>query len=103
MFVCLQPSLHGMVPVKAGKFEPLQRGAMHWPSSLKQCAAVCNSLNLVNRLQVVGDLADYTAFKACEARFVVCLTTWHWPKQSALLQCTAPPTFLASRVLCCAV
>lgn len=69
--VHLQPEMHGMVPVKARQFQDLQQDAVRWPNSLKQCAAVCNSLNLVNRQQVGGDVADYTAFRACEARFVV--------------------------------
>ena len=67
----LQPELHGFVPVTAGAFEALQQDPVQWSNSLKQCAAVCNSLNLVNRQEVVGDLADFTAFKACEARFLV--------------------------------
>ena len=70
----MQPELHGFVPVDAGAFEDLQQDPVHWSNSLKQCAAVCNSLNLVNRQEVVGDLADYTAFKACEACFLV----WVW-------------------------
>ena len=67
----LQPELYGMVPLRNGVFMELQRSAVHWPNSLKQCAVVCNSLNLVNKHQAVGDQADLTAFKACEAHFVV--------------------------------
>lgn len=63
-----------MLPVAHGKFTTLQPSPMNWPNSLKQCAAICNSLNLVNQQRVVGDTADYTAFKACEARFLVSYT-----------------------------
>ena len=70
--VRLQPELLGLVTVsKTGRLEALQESAVHWPSRLKACVAVCNSLNLVNRHEVMGDLADYTAFQACEARFLV--------------------------------
>ena len=67
----MQPELQGMLPIVKGKFAALQHSAVQWPNSLRQCAAACNSLNLINRRHVVGDVADYTAFKACEARFVV--------------------------------
>ena len=65
------PELHGMLPVSQGTFQTLQQDAVHWPYSLKQCAAVCNSLNFVNKTRLVGDVADYDAFKSCEARFSV--------------------------------
>ena len=71
MRVCVQPELHGMVPVEGGQFGGLQRMATRWPNRLKQAAAVCNSLTLINRKQVVGDAADKQAFKAVEAQFVV--------------------------------
>lgn len=70
-YFCVQPELQGMLPVLDGKFAALQRSAVQWPNSLKQCAATCNSLNLVNKQNVVGDVADFAAFKACEARFLV--------------------------------
>ena len=69
--VGVQPELQGMIPVVDDKFGALRRSAVQWPNSLKQCAAICNSLNLVNKRGVVGDVADYAAFKACEARFLV--------------------------------
>ena len=69
--MCVQPELHGMVPVEGGQFGGLQRMAMRWPNRLKQAAAVCNSLTLINRNQVVGDAADKQAFKAVEAQFMV--------------------------------
>ena len=47
--MCLQPELHGFVPTKDGAFEDLQQDPVHWSNSLKQCAAMCNSLNLINR------------------------------------------------------
>lgn len=69
--VCVQPELQGILPVVDGKFEALRRSSVQWPNSLKQCAAVCNSLNLVNKRDVVGDAADFAAFRASEARFLV--------------------------------
>ena len=62
-----------MLPVEEGKFTGLQQSAVRWPDSLKQAAAVCTSLTLLNKQQVVGDLADQQAFKSVEARFVVSL------------------------------
>ena len=67
----MQPGLEGMLPISQGKFAGLQRSAVKWPNSVKQCAAICNSLNLANKEKVVGDEADLAAFKACEARFLV--------------------------------
>ena len=67
----MQPELHGMLPVSEGSFQALQQDAVHWPNSLKQSAAVCNSLNFVNKTQLVGDAADFKAFRLCEARFSV--------------------------------
>ena len=69
--VWLQPELHGMLPVEKAKFRGLQQLAVRWPEALKQAAALCTSLMLVRKNQVVGDLADKQAFKAVEARFVV--------------------------------
>lgn len=60
-----------MLPVEEGQFLGMQCMAMRWPNRLKQAAAVCNSLTLINKSQVVGDVADKQAFKAVEARFVV--------------------------------
>lgn len=64
------------MPVKGGQFEALQQHAAQWSNSVKQCAAVCNSLNLITKKRVVGDVADYTAFKACEARFLVSASSY---------------------------
>lgn len=69
--VRVQPELHGMLSVEEGQFSGLQCMAMRWPNRLKQAAAVCNSLTLINKSQVVGDAADKQAFKAVEACFVV--------------------------------
>ena len=69
--MCVQPELHGMIPVSQGSFQALQQDAVQWPNSLKQSAAVCNSLNFVNKSQLVGDVADFAAFRLCEARFSV--------------------------------
>ena len=81
LLVCMQPDLCGVLPVVQGKLGELQQDAVQWPNSLKQCVAVCNSLNYVNKRKLVGDVADYEAFKACEARFLV--TLW-------LLCCALP-------------
>ena len=69
----MQPRLHGMLPVADGKFQSqeVQQSAVRWPASLKQCAALCNSLSLVSKGVLVGDAADLAAFKACEATFLV--------------------------------
>ena len=69
--VCMQPRLQGMIPISHGKFADMQRSAVNWPNSVKQCAAICNSLNLVSKQKVVGDQADLAAFHACEARLLV--------------------------------
>ena len=75
-----------MVPVDgSGKLAGLQRLSVRWPPRLKQAAAVCNSLNLIGRNQVVGDLADKQAFKAVEARFQVSSYTDYRPAQVKLL------------------
>lgn len=72
--MCVQPELYGMVPVSQGSFQALQQDAVQWPNSLKQSAAVCNSLNFVSKSQLVGDVADFAdfaAFQLCEACFSV--------------------------------
>jgi len=70
-FGCLQSDLHGMIPVVGGQFLSLQSDAIRWPSGLKQAAAVCNSLTLISKSKVVGELGERRAFNAVEARFVV--------------------------------
>ncbi|KAL0024457.1 hypothetical protein WJX77_006172 [Trebouxia sp. C0004] len=62
--------LHGLVPVEQGSFTGLQSVARRWPNRLKQALAVCNSLTLIGRNQLVGDDADKQAFQAVEARFL---------------------------------
>lgn len=93
-----------MLPSEEGKFTTLQRDALHWPNRLKQCAAICNSLNCIGKQQVVGDQADFTAFRACEARFLVppCVTNMasSW-KHSLLYACQhGILILLLSAVLC---
>ena len=84
---CLvQPEFHGMVLVEGGSFSGIQKMAVRWPARLKQAAALCHSLNLIAKSQVVGDLADKQAFKAVEARFQVTLGTYVC-KQS-VIHCT---------------
>ena len=67
----MQSDLHGMVPVVDGHFMGLQQTALRWPNPLRQAAAVCNSLTLINRSDVVGDFSERRAFKAVEAHFMV--------------------------------
>lgn len=66
-----QAELHGILPVKSNRFEPLQQTAVHWSNTLKQAAAVCNSLTLVNKHTVAGFDVERSLFKAVEARFLV--------------------------------
>ena len=67
----MQSDLHGMLPVVAGQFLSLQSDAVRWPVGLKQAAALCNSLTLINKIKVVGELDERRAFNAVEARFLV--------------------------------
>lgn len=60
-----------MLPVEGGRFTGLQQSAVRWPDRLRQAAALCNSLTVIRKSQVVGDVADKQAFKAVEAHFVV--------------------------------
>ncbi|DBA65621.1 TPA: hypothetical protein ACH3X2_002681 [Trebouxia sp. C0005] len=62
--------LHGVIPVVGGQFLSLQSDAIRWPNGLKQAAAVCNSLTLISKSKVVGELGERRAFNAVEARFV---------------------------------
>lgn len=68
---CMQSDLHGMIPVVAGQFLSLQSDAIRWPNGLKQAAAVCNSLTLISKSKVVGELGERRAFNAVEAQFLV--------------------------------
>lgn len=54
-----------------GQLLGLQQTALRWPNGLRQAAAVCNSLTLINKSHVVGDLGERRAFQAVEARFMV--------------------------------
>ena len=90
-----------MLVVEGGQFTGLQQSATHWPDSLKQAAALCNSLTPVGKNQVVGDLADKQAFKAVEARFLVCNSVFHcWLERqpSQAVACMAFADEHASRV-----
>ncbi len=60
--------------------------AMRWPNRLKQALAVCNSLTLIGRNQLVGDDADKQAFKAVEARFLV---SQDWLESETCVLCAA--------------
>lgn len=59
------------------QFLSLQKDAVRWPNGLKQAAAVCNSLTLIGRDLVVGELDERRAFKAVEARFLVSPLSCH--------------------------
>ena len=67
----LQAELHGVLPVSNSCFEPLQQTAVSWSNTMKQAAAVCNSLSMVNKLRVVGADVERSLFKAVEGRFRV--------------------------------
>lgn len=69
-----------MVPVISKAFAPLQKGAVLWPTRLRQAAAVCNALTYLDRGTIVGDAAEKRMFNAVEAQFVV---------SCSVLQCTA--------------
>lgn len=73
----LQPELHGMIPVDNGMLTTAQRTAVLWPARVKQAVAVCNSLNLIAKNKVVGDLADQQGFRSVEAQFLVRLAYNH--------------------------
>ena len=60
-----------MVPIEKGRFTGLQQSAVCWPDRLRQAAALCNSLTVIRKGYVVGDVADKQAFKAVEAHFLV--------------------------------
>ncbi|KAL0032691.1 hypothetical protein WJX79_003604 [Trebouxia sp. C0005] len=61
--------LHGIIPVSNGSFEPLQQSAIRWSNALRQAAAVCNGLTLINKTTVVGEEVEQKVFKLVEARF----------------------------------
>jgi hypothetical protein len=65
----VQAELHGVIPVTDGSFEPLQQNAIRWSNALRQAAAVCNGLTLVNKATVVGEEVEQKLFKMVEARF----------------------------------
>ena len=44
---------------------------MHWSNTLKQAAAVCHSLTMVNKATVAGVELDRSLFKAVEGHFLV--------------------------------
>lgn len=65
----MQAELHGIIPVSNGSFEPLQQSAIRWSNALRQAAAVCNGLTLINKTTVVGEEVEQKVFKLVEARF----------------------------------
>ena len=60
-----------MMPANAGRFEGLQQTALRWSNRLRQAAAVCHGLMLVNKTLLVGDDLERDLFRLVEARFVV--------------------------------
>lgn len=67
----LQAELHGVLPVNFGCFGSLQHSAVHWNDTLKQAAAVCHSLTMVNKSTAAGVDLERSLFKAVEAHFLV--------------------------------
>ena len=65
----MQAEWHGIVPVTNGAFEPIQSSAVRWSNQLKQAAAVCNELTMINKSTIVGEDMEQKLFKAVEARF----------------------------------
>lgn len=57
----------------SGNFTQVQKNALRWPDRLKQAVAICNTLTLINKNHVVGDVAEKEAFQAVEAQFLVSL------------------------------
>ena len=47
-----------MLQVADGKFGALQQSSVRSPNSLRQCAAVCNSLSMIHSKDIIGDVAD---------------------------------------------
>lgn len=47
----------------------MQQNAVRWSNRLKQAAAVCNGLTVINKSTVVGEEFEQSLFKAVEARF----------------------------------
>ena len=64
-----QAELHGVVPVSNGQFGALQQTAVRWSKRLKQAAAVCHGLTMINRSSVIGDAMELSLFKYVEASF----------------------------------
>ena len=73
MYCVLQAELNGVLPVKHGCFQPLQHSAIQWSHTLKQAAAVCHSLSMVNKSTVAGADLERSMFKMVEGAFLVSL------------------------------
>lgn len=67
----MQATMHGVLPVVAGKFSSLQSNAGTWSNKLTQAAAACNGLTMINKSTVAGDDLESGLFKTVEARFLV--------------------------------
>lgn len=72
-----------------GQFLSLQSDAMRWPNGLRQAAAVCNSLTLIGKSKVVGELGERRAFNGVEAHFLVCAHSHSMHKGQGLCEGTA--------------
>ncbi len=84
----MQAKLHGMLPVSNGVFEPLQSSAIRWSNKLRQAAAVCNGLTMINKSTIAGDEVERSLFKAVEARFLVLVfISTELPYDVTLIEC----------------
>lgn len=67
----VQVELHGIMPVSDGQFEGLQQNGVRWSNRLRQAAAVCHSLTMVNKTVLAGEPMERSMFKLVEAQFLV--------------------------------
>ena len=71
----VQVELHGILPVNDGQFEGLQQSGVRWSNRLRQAAAVCHSLTMVNKTLLAGEPMERSMFKLVEAQFLVRMFT----------------------------
>ena len=86
----MQAEFYGVLPVTKGIFGPLQQNAVRWGNRLKQAAAVCNGLTVINKSTVVGEEFEQSLFKAVEARFKVVAVLIYAVLMCAVSMCRAP-------------
>ena len=71
LLLLMQAELHGIMPASDGQFEGLQQNALRWSIRLRQGAAVCHSLTMVNKTLLAGEPMERSMFKLVEAHFLV--------------------------------